>query len=223
MIHLYKIKEKENSRVFFTSDSHFYHNKPWIVQARGFNNIKEHNEALIQNWNSVVTRDDYVIHCGDFLVGAVGLGECPKQAFLDIVNRLNGMIYFIWGNHNSGTKQQFDDLIASAIEIDTLPREVYPIRFVTSFGWFEYVGSSMLLQVLTKDCTKLNFVCSHFAHHIWHKSHADFYHVCGHSHGKDPDSQPDTKGPKRLDVGVDNFPTPISAWDAKLIIDKKTC
>lgn len=224
MLHLYKIKEEKSSRVFFTSDSHFYHDKPWIIQARGFKNVDEHNEALIRNWNTVVTPDDYVVHCGDFLVGARNLGKDPKDAFLNIVNRLHGRIYFLWGNHNSGAKGHFEDLIARTTETGPTPREIYPTHFSTTYGWFEYVGTCMLLKVgmlLPNGYTNVNFFCSHFAHHIWHKSHADFYHVCGHSHGNDKDSQPGVKGPKRLDVGVDNFPAPISAWEVKKLIDQK--
>lgn len=51
------------------------------------------NETLIENWNRVVSQDDIVFHLGDFCLG--GSHECTK-----ILNRLNGKIYLVLGNHD---------------------------------------------------------------------------------------------------------------------------
>ena len=51
------------------------------------------NETLIENWNRVVRQDDIVFHLGDFCLG--GSHECTK-----ILNRLNGKIYLVLGNHD---------------------------------------------------------------------------------------------------------------------------
>lgn len=44
-------------KVFFTSDTHFYHARIVESSERPFNDIDEMNEALIRNWNAVVPRD----------------------------------------------------------------------------------------------------------------------------------------------------------------------
>lgn len=39
---------------YFTSDTHFGHNKEFVFKERGFNSVEEMNAAIIKNWNSVV-------------------------------------------------------------------------------------------------------------------------------------------------------------------------
>ena len=34
--------------IYFTSDLHFNHNKDFIYQARGFENIEEHNKTIVE-------------------------------------------------------------------------------------------------------------------------------------------------------------------------------
>lgn len=60
-------------------------NRPW-------ESIEEHDQALIENWNSVIGPDDTVFHLGDFVFGGF-----PK--WKEIVEQLNGHIYLIRGNH----------------------------------------------------------------------------------------------------------------------------
>ena len=47
----------------------------------------------IVHWNSVIGKDDTVFHLGDFCLG--GAAEWTK-----ILDRLNGKIYLIMGNHD---------------------------------------------------------------------------------------------------------------------------
>lgn len=98
--------------LFFTSDTHFNHkaiigfcNRPW-------ESIEEHDQALIKNWNSVVSPDDTVFHLGDFVFGGF-----PK--WKEIVEQLNGHIYLIRGNHDdkqmtAGIQTLFEDCLYQA-------------------------------------------------------------------------------------------------------------
>jgi len=98
--------------LFFTSDTHFNHkaiigfcNRPW-------KSIEEHDQALIENWNSVVSPDDTVFHLGDFVFGGF-----PK--WKEIVEQLNGHIYLIRGNHDdkqmtAGIQTLFEDCLYQA-------------------------------------------------------------------------------------------------------------
>jgi calcineurin-like phosphoesterase family protein len=66
------------------------------TEFRGFSSSQEHDETIIDNWNSVVSPADTVIHCGDLTL--------KKPEFVrDLVMRLNGAIHFIWGNHDVGS------------------------------------------------------------------------------------------------------------------------
>ena len=53
------------------------------------------NEALVNNWNSVVKPEDHVYHLGDFCFGNV-----EKWNWCLEPGRLNGHIHLILGNHD---------------------------------------------------------------------------------------------------------------------------
>lgn len=83
----------KGERVFFTSDTHFYH--PNIIDycERPFANVEQMNEALIENWNRTVGKQDIVFHLGDFSFGG-------SKQWNELLSRLNGKIYLILGNHD---------------------------------------------------------------------------------------------------------------------------
>ena len=56
------------SDIWLTSDSHFSHNREFLYGPRGFKNIEEHDEVIIQNWNSLIKPDDIVYHLGDVML-----------------------------------------------------------------------------------------------------------------------------------------------------------
>lgn len=94
---LTKFNKDISSRIFFTSDTHFGHNKEFLYQPRGFDSIEEHDSHVIKNWNSIVDDDDIVFHLGDMMLGNSDYGiECLKK--------LKGNIILIRGNHDTDNK-----------------------------------------------------------------------------------------------------------------------
>lgn len=85
------------SNYFFTADTHFNHFNIMRYCERPFGSLEEMNEAIIENWNKIVTHKDYIYHLGDF-----GLGDCRS-----IFNRLNGRKYLIKGNHDRNPTLKF--------------------------------------------------------------------------------------------------------------------
>ena len=83
----------DGSRVYFTSDTHFNHANIIRYCQRPFKDVTDMNEAMIANWNRTVGDDDIVFHLGDFCLG--GAAEWTQ-----ILDRLNGKIYLILGNHD---------------------------------------------------------------------------------------------------------------------------
>lgn len=86
---------------FFTSDTHFGHERIISLCNRPFDSVDEMNEVMIERWNAVVKPTDVVIHFGD-----VALGQIVNS--LPLVGRLNGTKSLIPGNHDrifSGEKQ----------------------------------------------------------------------------------------------------------------------
>lgn len=79
-------------KIFVTSNLQL--GRPGAIKkySRGFEHVDEMTDALISNWNEVVTKDDTVWHLGNF-------AHDPKTA-QDAMIRLNGTINFILGEHD---------------------------------------------------------------------------------------------------------------------------
>ena len=59
---------------------------------------------MIENWNSIIKDDDYVIIAGDFSAG-VGSVENGKEKLIKISKLLKGNKYLIRGNHDHFSKE----------------------------------------------------------------------------------------------------------------------
>lgn len=86
------------SEIFFTSDLHLGHNKPFLYKPRGFQSIEDHDATIVKNWNDVVNPDDTVFILGDLIVGDNREGSIEK------LNQLNGKLVFCRGNHDTDSK-----------------------------------------------------------------------------------------------------------------------
>lgn len=82
--------------IWVTADLHLCHRNILKYCNRPFDNIYQHDEVLITNWNSVVKNEDHVYCLGDF-----GLGS-PKR-LASLAEKLHGKIYLIKGNHDKST------------------------------------------------------------------------------------------------------------------------
>lgn len=83
----------ECSNVFFTSDTHFSEQRTLELSRRPFEDTKEMNQTLVDNWNKRVGKNDVVIHLGDF-------GESKS-----IRKQLNGRIILLFGNYDRADKE----------------------------------------------------------------------------------------------------------------------
>jgi len=147
--------------IWFTSDTHFGHSNILKFCNRPFENIWEHNEALIANWNSVVGPTDDVYHLGDF-----GFGS--KSYVIRILEQLNGKIFFIKGNHDKAVKKP------------------EPSAY---FQWMkDYYALPIQDEEMG---VKHKIILCHYAFEVWDKKHFGSWHLHGHSHGTLPsgDSQ----------------------------------
>lgn len=81
------------NNIYLTSDLHLGHDRDFVWGARGFNNIDEMNEALIERWNNTVDDEDDVYVLGDLVLGSI--------ANTDYLKRLKGRIHIVFGNHDT--------------------------------------------------------------------------------------------------------------------------
>jgi len=90
------------SNVFLTADLHFGHAKIIKYENRPFNSVEEMDEAMIKNWNGVVSKKDKI-----FVVGDVSFHN--KERTTEIIQQLNGNKILIIGNHDQRSIQWWMD------------------------------------------------------------------------------------------------------------------
>lgn len=86
--------------VFFTADQHFDHERIIEYCDRPFRTVKEMNEALIENWNSVVQKNDKVFVLGDFALS-------NRENIIKYGKALRGNKVLILGNHDRASKSVY--------------------------------------------------------------------------------------------------------------------
>lgn len=87
----------KQNKIWFSSDSHFCHDRGFIYEPRGFSTVDEANEEIIKRWNSVVGPNDLVYHLGDVMLN-------DNEKGIQCLERLNGQIYILRGNHDTSTR-----------------------------------------------------------------------------------------------------------------------
>jgi len=194
-----KIKNVFNGdKLFFTSDTHFYHKKIDEFCDRGFNcDAESMNETLILSWNKKIPKDGIVFHLGDFAMTA------DIQKIKDIKDRLNGTIHLVLGNHdlhNRFGRQVIKDIFNN-LAYDVLQIEVYDKK-------------TDCLPRTSLESESIKLFMSHYPHLEWPRR---CVHLHGHSHSN-AKKQIDFN-PNRYDVGIDNNNLmPISWNELKEII-----
>lgn len=181
----------DGSRVYFTSDTHFNHTNIISYCQRPFKNVDEMNERIIANWNEVVSEDDIIFHLGDFCLG--GAAEWTR-----LLDRLNGKIYLIMGNHDrKNIRQGFMDR-------------------------FEHVAMQMHIEV-----GKQRIYLNHYPFLCFEGGYKDVWQLFGHVHTRKTNTGIDAGRlqylyPTQYDVGVDNNNfAPVSFVQVMRIIDKQ--
>ena len=217
----YKINRNDYKNIYLCSDLHLFHNRPWIVQARGFNTIQEHDKWILDQLYSL-TEDDLLINLGDFtLMSSV---EDTKE----IINNIKARHLLIWGNHCSFTSKIYWEALHKfwhelgvteelSPVVDTRKRfiELYPLSI---FEKGEEVGivhpSEKLDRKMQHNITFMgesatfnignsHYYCRHIAPLLWDKM-GFIDSLVGHSHSNLANAQPEDTQGRILDVGVDN-------------------
>lgn len=92
--------------VYFTSDLHLGHPAIIGMQNRPFGNVEEMNQVLLENYNSVVHKNDTVYILGDIS------HRLPVEKTNELIAKLNGICFALmhypmlsWPNANRGSIQ----------------------------------------------------------------------------------------------------------------------
>ena len=90
--------------VYFTSDHHFGHRNVIEFCGRPFVNCEDMQESLIERHNEVVKPGDLV-----YILGDMFWRSTSKEEATDILNRMNGQKYYVWGNHEETMRDLQND------------------------------------------------------------------------------------------------------------------
>lgn len=145
-------------RKFYTSDTHWCHERLLSMQPRPFSAIEEHDEYLIEAWNVVVRDEDIVYHLGDVFFSLSRNADRVREIF----GRLKGRKYLVIGNHDTDKKGNLHPTLAA---LDWAARPEHALR--------------------TRDGNR-DVYMSHYAARTWPSQHYGAVHFFGHSHGRLP-------------------------------------
>ena len=98
------------SKIYLSSDLHFFHDKDFIYKPRGFENVLDMNETILKNWNNTISEEDEVYLLGDLMLGDNNKG-------IELIKQLNGKIHVILGNHDSATRKNMYLECSNIIEV----------------------------------------------------------------------------------------------------------
>lgn len=148
---------KTPHNVFFTSDFHLFHHNVLKFDNRPFDDIHQMHLIIENNWNEIVTPNDTVIYLGDLSFAR----KDDKLAVDSLINRLNGNIHYVMGNH------------------DKLEEIKKNRKFITVQDYLEVRIKFKKNNVVTESL----FCCMHYPIYSWNKKHHGHYMCHGHCHG----------------------------------------
>lgn len=189
--------------VWVTSDFHAHHDRPWIIEPRGFKTIDEHNETLIKRWRETVPENGIVFHLGDLVCGA-GAAD-PEATFMSLVRRLHfGRLFLCLGNHNSSQSQVYRSLLKVLYpDVYLAEAEVYPLTMALDGDPGRQI--TFLPEYLEASIGGQHVTLCHYALSSWHHMGKGTVMLHGHSHG----SLKPTMN-RRRDVGIEAYGGPVS-------------
>ena len=103
----------QKSKIWFTSDFHFGHDKDFLYGPRGFHYSWEHDYTILGDWNAIVNENDEVYILGDLMLGNNDYGR-------HMIEQLNGIKHIIIGNHDTANRiEMYKDMNVAEVTYAT--------------------------------------------------------------------------------------------------------
>ena len=166
--------------MFFSSDFHFFHKNicrgtsTWSGNTRDFDSLDKMNDAIIDNINKVISKNDTLYILGDFAFGGVN-----SYMIRDKINCLS--VHYICGNHSNRHGQEYDPIMKNNKRVSSL---------FSSYGFYTEVVVN-----------KTPIILFHFPISSWNYMNKGSIHLFGHCHSNSEDRF--FNGGKSMDVGID--------------------
>lgn len=204
------IRETEKQKVAITADPHLGHNPDWdtpLWKARGYSSVEEHDDTLIDSFNTIARPNDILLIIGDFCLNTT---VEKFNSYLDRIKCQN--IWYVWGNHNNPHEKAIYRKAMGANFVGPFQVEQYPFKYKN----FMYVGWQLNL-ILNGQFS----VVEHFPVYVWDHMQHGAWMLCGHSHNGCELSRAETLTGKILDCGWDGHGKPWTFEEIKAVMDKK--
>ncbi len=173
----------EGAKCWFTSDQHYGHSNVMRFCNRPWDDVKDMNQAITDNWNEVVGENDVVFMLGDFY-----WKKDPWEVKKKLDELKAGHIFILLGNHDE--KEQFSKVNNKHIEL------ISDTAMVFISGIDE-----------DKPSREHEFLLSHFPLATWPHFQRGTINLHGHIHSG-PRTKVDIDRP-----GFDLFLKPGLTWD----------
>lgn len=83
--------------IYFSSDLHLNHDRPFVWEDRGFGCVEQMDEGLVKRFNSVLTDDDELYLLGDCCMGL-------NELAMPYLEKIKGHKHLIIGNHDTDAR-----------------------------------------------------------------------------------------------------------------------
>ena len=167
-------KYDETTRVWLMSDLHLGHDRDFVWAKRGFSNVQEHNEKLIENIKTCVGENDEF-----FILGDLTLGDLDAAAAY--LRQIPGHVHVILGNHDTERRIEFYQSLG------------WDVQFATRMRWRKY---HFYLSHYPTDCANdgedkislatLNLYGHTHQSEVWLPARPFSYCVCPEANGNMP-------------------------------------
>ena len=164
-------------KIWVTSDWHFYHDRSFLYEPRGFKSVWEMNEAIISRHNEVVQPEDDIYVLGDLMLN-------NNDAGIAAIKQLKGWFHIIRGNHDSDARMELYDKCYNVVEITE----------GQFFDWERYHFYLSHFPTVTSNLEKSDRITEHIVNLYGHTHQKDnfyndipfMYHVGVDSHDCKP-------------------------------------
>lgn len=192
----------KDGKIYFVSDVHYGHNKPFILNPRGYANVDIAMRDFREKWVSTITENDTVIQIGDAVVGA----ELHSREYAQMICNLPCKThYYLWGNHNAGMSQIYDELNGHK------ESETYPMHHAN--GQFIFLGDYAEFQLDGR-----HLAVFHYPIASWNHLSKGGWMIHGHCHM----NLADDPGLLRMDVSWDRKNGPVEWTEVQAYMRTKT-
>ena len=143
-------------KIYFIADPHFGDERIRRYENRPFQNVKEMDLKMIDNWNGVITDSDSVYVLGDF-------GGDGHEA--ELLSKLNGHKFLIKGNHDIKSNDEyrragFDEVYDHPIIVDGFWILSHDSLYVNTNMPYANIFGHVHNNPIVKDYSKQHFCVS---------------------------------------------------------------